>query len=154
MNKKLSLTLSTAILIMAGIMLAVLPASADHHEGGFVHGIVLTVDGTDYYFAGAPDGPMGEIDVPGHSWHQITDTELVGLHYNTGPNGAAQWWSSDAPDGEANPGGYRHADPPLHALSAQRRGHLCSGPRRHHYGHDGPPRCHQLGQPLGTVRLA
>jgi selenium-binding protein 1 len=26
--------------------------------------------------------------------------ELVGKHYNTGPFGAPQWWSSDAPDGE------------------------------------------------------
>lgn len=66
----------------------------------FVHGFVFNIDGEDYYAAGAPDGPMGEVDVPGHEWIKISDTEYFALHYNTGPDGAAQWWSSDAPDGE------------------------------------------------------
>lgn len=67
--------------------------------GGFVHGVVIEVDGTDYYFAGAPDGPDGEFDIPGHTWVVAGNGQLVGKHYNTGPFGAAQWWSSDAPDG-------------------------------------------------------
>ncbi len=67
---------------------------------GFVHGIVVSLDGEDYYFAGAPDGPNGEIDVPGHYWVQAGPTQFVGKHYNTGPFGAPKWWSSDAPDGE------------------------------------------------------
>jgi hypothetical protein len=67
---------------------------------GFVHGIVISVDGDDYYFAGAPDGPNGSFDIPGHYWVQASPDMLVGKHYNTGPFGAAQWWSSDAPDGE------------------------------------------------------
>ena len=67
---------------------------------GFVHGIIINVDGEDYYLAGAPDGPNGEIDVPGHHWVQAGPNQLVGKHYNTGPFGAPQWWSSDAPDGE------------------------------------------------------
>jgi len=67
---------------------------------GFVHGIVITVDGEDYYLAGAPDGPDGAFDIPGHYWVRAGPLQLVGKHYNTGPFGASQWWSSDAPDGE------------------------------------------------------
>ncbi|KDR96674.1 selenium-binding protein 1 [Peptoclostridium litorale DSM 5388] len=67
---------------------------------GFVHGIVVEVDGEEYYLDGAPDGPNGETDVPGHYWVIAGKKQLVGKHYNTGPFGAPQWWSSDAPDGE------------------------------------------------------
>ncbi len=67
---------------------------------GFVHGIIVSVDGEDYYFAGAPDGPGGAFDIPGHTWVQTGPDMLVGKHYNTGPFGASNWWSSDAPDGE------------------------------------------------------
>jgi len=67
---------------------------------GFVHGIVITVDGTDYYLAGPPDGSNGERDIPGHYWVMAGPNQLVGKHYNTGPFGMANWWSSDAPDGE------------------------------------------------------
>ena len=69
------------------------------NAGGFVHGIVVELDGEGYYLAGAPDGPEGETDIPGHYWIR-TGEGLVGKHYNTGPFGAPQWWSSDAPDGE------------------------------------------------------
>ena len=65
----------------------------------FAHGISLMVDGEPYVLAGAPDGPDGVTDIPGHYWLQVGDAELVGLHFNTGPFGAAQWWSSDAEDG-------------------------------------------------------
>ncbi len=67
---------------------------------GFVHGVVITVDGTDYYLAGAPDGPDGATDIPGHYWVIAGSSQLVGKHYNTGPFGAPNWWSSDAEDGE------------------------------------------------------
>jgi selenium-binding protein 1 len=77
-------------------LVAAVPVAAD----GFVHGIVINVDGTDYYLAGAPDGPGGAFDIPGHYWVQAGPDQLVGKHYNTGPFGAAKWWSSDAPDGE------------------------------------------------------
>jgi selenium-binding protein 1 len=66
---------------------------------GFVHGVVIDIDGEGYYFAGAPDGEGGAIDVPGHSWVQAGPTQIVGKHYNTGPFGSANWWSSDADDG-------------------------------------------------------
>ena len=68
-------------------------------KGGFMHGIVISVDGDDYYFAGAPDGLNGATDIPGHYWVQASSNMLVGKHYNTGPFGNAKWWSSDAPDG-------------------------------------------------------
>lgn len=72
------------------------PLSAE----AFVHGIVINVDGVDYYLAGAPDGPGGATDIPGHYWVQAGPHQLVAKHYNTGPFGAPQWWSSGAPDGE------------------------------------------------------
>lgn len=67
---------------------------------GFTHGIIIDVDGVEYYFDGAPDGEGGAYDIPGHDWVLVGKNKLVGKHYNTGPFGAPQWWSSDAPDGE------------------------------------------------------
>jgi len=78
------------------------PLKADDDEKkeiGFVHGIVLKVDGKGYYLAGAPDGPNGEIDIPGHFWAAVSKRKIIGRHYNTGPFGLPSWWSSDAPDG-------------------------------------------------------
>jgi selenium-binding protein 1 len=66
---------------------------------GFVHGIVLDIDGIDYYFEGAPDSENGAYDIPGHNWVQASPSKVVGKHYNTGPFGAPSWWSSDAEDG-------------------------------------------------------
>lgn len=86
------------IAVLALVALTVVPVSADSGKG-FVHGIVINVDGEDYYLAGAPDGPNGATDIPGHYWRQTTPNRLVGKHFNTGPFGASQWWSSDAPDG-------------------------------------------------------
>jgi selenium-binding protein 1 len=81
--------------------LLLLPALAGQVAAdSFAHGIVINVDGIDYYLAGAPDGPDGATDIPGHYWNMAGPRQLVGKHYNTGPFGAAQWWSTDAPDGE------------------------------------------------------
>lgn len=67
---------------------------------GYTHALVLDVDGVDYYMApGAPDGPGGATDIPGHYWVQAGPDKVVGKHYNTGPFGASKWWSSDAEDG-------------------------------------------------------
>jgi selenium-binding protein 1 len=82
--------------VAALTVLAAVPVGAE----GFTHGIVINVDGEDYYLMGPADGPNGEKDVPGHYWVQAGPDKLVGKHYNTGPNGEPQWWSSDAPDGE------------------------------------------------------
>jgi selenium-binding protein 1 len=64
-----------------------------------MHAPIIDVDGVDYYMAGVPDGPNGATDIPGHEWVQAGPNQVVGKHYNTGPFGAPQWWSSDAPDG-------------------------------------------------------
>ncbi len=82
-----------------GPSLAVSPGGAGN-AGGYQHGPTLNVDGIDYYLAGAPDGPNGAFDIPGHYWVIEGDGQLTGKHYNTGPFGAPNWWSSDAPDGE------------------------------------------------------
>lgn len=85
-----------ALVVVALVAFTIVPANAE----GFVHGIVINVDGVDYFFEGPADGPNGERDVPGHYWVQSSPDKLVGKHYNTGPVSAPQWWSSDAPDGE------------------------------------------------------
>lgn len=94
--KKSLLVLSLVAILLVALIAATVPVASK----GFTHGIVINVDGEDYYLAGAPDGPDGAIDVPGHWWVQAGENKLVGKHYNTGPFGAPQWWSSDAPDGE------------------------------------------------------
>lgn len=75
-------------------------ASVSAAGNGFTRWPVISVDGQEHLWAGAPDGPNGETDVPGHYWRQAGPNKLVAKHYNTGPSGASNWWSSDAPDGE------------------------------------------------------
>lgn len=89
---------ASALLVAVALIGVALPSVAA--AGGFARGPVISLDGEDYYWAGAPDGPGGATDVPGHSWRQAGPERLVGKHYNTGPFGAPGWWSSDAPDGE------------------------------------------------------
>lgn len=86
--------------LLAAILLAVVLPASGSEAAGFTHGITFSVDGEDYQFAGAPDGPDGAFDIPGHSWVVAGPNQLVGKHVNTGPFGAPQWWSSDADDGE------------------------------------------------------
>ena len=94
MKKRTLLVALCLALVFAGVLAPSVAAK------GFTHGIVIEVDGTDYYLAGAPDGPGGAYDIPGHYWVQAGSKRLVGKHYNTGPFRAPQWWSSNAPDGE------------------------------------------------------
>jgi selenium-binding protein 1 len=94
-NNKRKQTLIVLIAV-ALLTLTVGVASAD----GFTHAPVFNVDGEEYYMDGAPDGPDGATDIPGHNWVQAGPNQVVGKHYNTGPFGMPQWWSSDAPDGE------------------------------------------------------
>lgn len=83
------------LVVMSLLVLTVGVAGAK----GFTHAPIIVVDGEDYYMAGAPDGPNGETDIPGHFWVQAGPNKVVGKHYNTGPFDMPQWWSSDAPDG-------------------------------------------------------
>jgi len=95
MKKRLLLISLGTILLLLTFLVAT-PVAAK----GFMHGIVINVDDDDYYLAGPPDGPGNARDVPGHEWVQAGPRKLVGKHYNTGPFGMPEWWSSDAPDGE------------------------------------------------------
>lgn len=85
-------------LVMAGavLLLVAAPVGAE----GFTRGLAIDVEGEIYYLAGPPDAANGKPDVPGHYWVQTGPRRLQGKHYNTGPFGFPQWWSSDAPDGE------------------------------------------------------
>ncbi|HEX5185924.1 MAG TPA: hypothetical protein VFV86_03450 [Nitrososphaeraceae archaeon] len=66
----------------------------------FTHGIVVNLDGVGYYFDGPADGTNGTKDAPGHYWWQDSPHHLYGLHYNIGPYGEENWWSSDAKGNE------------------------------------------------------
>jgi len=83
------------LVVLSLLVLTVGVASAK----GYTHAPIIIVDGVEYYMAGAPDGPNGTTDIPGHEWVQAGPNQVVGKHYNSGPFGAPQWWSSDAPDG-------------------------------------------------------
>lgn len=100
MRKFLGFGLLAIVVFTILLATSALAVPVDRNAKGFVHGIVITVDGEDYYLDGAPDGPGGATDIPGHYWVMAGPNQLVGKHYNTGPFGAPQWWSSDAPDGE------------------------------------------------------
>lgn len=89
-------SISTVIMLLALMGIVVIPAVAE----GFTHGIVINVDGEDYYLAGPADAENGARDVPGHYWVQAGPDRLVGKHFNTGPFGMSNWWSSDAEDGQ------------------------------------------------------
>lgn len=88
-------SLIVGLVVISLLVLTIGAASAE----GFTHAPIIVVDGEDYYMAGAPDGPGEATDVPGHFWVQAGPNKVVGKHYNTGPFGLPQWWSSDAPDG-------------------------------------------------------
>ena len=66
----------------------------------FTHGIIVNLDGVEYYISGPADGINGTKDAPGHYWWQDAPRHLYGLHYNIGPFGEEQWWSSDAKSNE------------------------------------------------------
>ena len=89
-----------AITALAALGVATAASAASGNPGGFEHAPIISVDGEAYYSAGAPDGPDGATDIPGHYWKQAGPNQFVGKHYNTGPFGTPSWWSSDAPDGE------------------------------------------------------
>ncbi|MDX1619446.1 MAG: hypothetical protein R3320_00545 [Nitriliruptorales bacterium] len=92
-------TIGILLAVILAAVASVIVTATSSEAAGFTHGITIDVDGEDYYLAGAPDGPDGAFDIPGHSWVKAGPDQLVGKHVNTGPFGAPQWWSSDAPDG-------------------------------------------------------
>ena len=88
-------------LLLMGMTIAIFALTvAAVGAAGFTHAPVLNVDGEEYYMAGAPDGPNDATDIPGHYWVKAGPSQVVGKHYNTGPFGTSQWWTTDAPNGE------------------------------------------------------
>ena len=69
------------LVVLSLLVLTVGVASA----GGFTHAPIINLDGEDYYMAGAPDGPGGTTDIPGHYWVQAGPNQVVGKHLNEGP---------------------------------------------------------------------
>jgi len=65
---------------------------------GFERGPEFDLDGEDYFM----NGPLedGVRDIPGHDWRLLGGGWFIGRHFNTGPFGLPQWWSSDADDGQ------------------------------------------------------
>lgn len=59
----------------------------------------IMVDGQAYFLNGFPEGPSGELAIPGHEWVRVGPNKWLGTHVNTGPLGAPQWWTSNAEDG-------------------------------------------------------
>ena len=61
--------LGLGLIIVFTLLLAspALEAPGKGKDSGFVHGIVIKVDGEDYYLLGPPDGPGGARDIPGRS---------------------------------------------------------------------------------------
>ncbi len=98
----IGLSLMLSLFMLSGVAAANRGSGPERPEArGFHSGVVLNVDGEDYYFIGPPiEEGADELDVPGHEWVVAGPNRVVGKHYNTGPFGAPQWWSSDAPDGE------------------------------------------------------
>lgn len=97
--KKQAIIAIGVVALLLPLVLITTPVAAK----AFIHGIVINLDGEDYYLMGPPDGPDGEKDIPGHYWVQAGPNQLVGKHYNeAGPFGLPpeKWWSSDAEDGE------------------------------------------------------
>lgn len=88
--------LSIAIL---GLMFVMPGLASDRDDDQYVHAIKFKVNGEYYYLAGAPDGPNGATDIPGHYWLQTDKKSFLGRHFNTGPGGLPAWWSSDVADG-------------------------------------------------------
>ena len=88
------------VTLMVTLLALLAVAVASVGAAGFTHAPVIMVDGEAYYMAGAPDGPGGTTDIPGHEWVQAGPKQVQGKHYNTGPFGTPQWWSSAADDGE------------------------------------------------------
>lgn len=93
--KKRLLSILGILALMLPLVFVTIPVTAQ----SFTHAPVVRVDGKDYWFDGAPDGPGGAKDVPGHEWAQVKRNQLEGRHYNTGPFGAPKWWSSDSDNG-------------------------------------------------------
>ena len=74
LRKKRALWLLLIVMLLSALLVVSVSAKGDN---GFTRWPVINVDGDDYLWAGAPDGPNGETDVPGHYWRQAGPNKLV-----------------------------------------------------------------------------
>ena len=84
----------SAATVVIGLLL-VLGGPASAGKGGFTRGATFDIDGEAYYLDGPVVSPDGARDIPGHSWVQSGQRSIRGKHDNS-----ADFWSSDAGDGE------------------------------------------------------
>lgn len=97
MKRRMLLVLGILALV-SSVLLFTGPATAMD----YVHGVVVDVDGAEYYLSGPADGPNGEQDIPGHYWKQTQPDRVRGIHFNTGPfpPDNPQWWTFAVSNGE------------------------------------------------------
>ena len=101
----------TSLIFMISVItgsLLVIPALAapvwDRNPSGFEHGLIVDLEGEEYYIKG-PGSIPGAVDVPGHTWIQTGSNQFVGRHYNTGPYMAGMgmavpsWWAPGEKNG-------------------------------------------------------
>ena len=83
-----------SLLLLVGLVALMALTVAAVGAAGFNRTAVFNIDGKEYIIK----------PIPGHDWNQAGPNQVVGKHYNTGPDMGAgpipQWWSPDAPDGE------------------------------------------------------
>ena len=91
-NKMIIVMMISAALLVFTVSIA--------SANGYERWLLIDIDGEGYYMAGPDTGPKGEPNVPGHYWVQAGPNKVVAKHFNTGPGGSSNFWSSDAPDGE------------------------------------------------------
>ncbi len=96
MDKSIA-TMKTALVILVMAVFSANVHATPSNE--FIHGITIKLHNERYYFAGPPDGANGESDVPGHKWLRVGKHRFLGKHFNTGPFGSPNFYSSDAGDG-------------------------------------------------------
>jgi hypothetical protein len=82
MNYRIVLGIVISFVMMIGAMgvvqgAAPTPWDRDISNGGFTHGTAFEVAGDTYYMLG-PGSIAGEIDVPGHTWIQAGQNQIVG----------------------------------------------------------------------------
>ncbi len=99
-----SVLLGLSLAVVASFMLATSVQAAptwDKNPAAFKHGLAVEIDGEYYWFKG-PGSVQGIVDVPGHTWVQAGENQIVGKHYNVGPwmaPAGAPWWATGEPWG-------------------------------------------------------
>lgn len=70
------------VTILVLLLVVSVTAAFGENNNGFIHAVVIDVDGEDYYMSGTPDGENGAFDIPDHERVVLGKNKLVGKHYN------------------------------------------------------------------------